>query len=147
LLGRSNEQPSNPATMNIELIRADITSLKIDAIVNPRPSGGEVGTATVSSGGNVLCKFVITTIVPSPGEPDEERKLAEAIHAALHRAEELAVGSVAFPAIAGKAARVVLRTALEFRAHARSLQRVVFCAFSEEIYGEFGRALQELEQS
>ena len=31
------------------------------------------------------------------------------------------------------------------RAHARSLQRVVFCAFSEEIHREFGRALQELD--
>jgi O-acetyl-ADP-ribose deacetylase (regulator of RNase III) len=131
--------------MIIELIRADVTSLKIDAIVNPRPSGGEVGTASVSSGGNVLCKFVITAVVPRAGEEDEERKLREAIHAALHRAEELAVGSVAFPAIAGAAARVVLRAAIDFRAHARSLQRVVFCAFSEEIHGEFGRALQELD--
>ena len=91
--------------MVIELIRADVTSLKIDAIVNPRPTGGDVGTATVSSGGNVLCKFVITTVVPRVGEEGEERKLRDAIFAALHRAEELAVGSVAFPAFAGAAAR------------------------------------------
>ena len=131
--------------MIIELIRADITSMKIDAIVNPRPTGGEVGTATVSSGGNVLCKFVITAVVPRAGEEDEERKLRDAIWAALHRAEELAVATVAFPAFTGTATRVVLRAALDFRAHARSLQRVVFCAFSEEIHGEFGRVLQELD--
>ena len=131
--------------MNIELIRADITSLKIDAIVNPRTSGGDVGTATVTSGGNVLCKFVITTVVPRSGEEDEERKLRDAIWAALHRAEELAVASVAFPAMsAGGMAGVVLRAALDFRAHARSLQRVVFCAFSEQTYDEFGRLLEEL---
>ena len=133
--------------MVIELIRADVTSLKIDAIVNPRPTGGDVGTATVSSGGNVLCKFVINMIVPGPGEADEERKLRDAIWAALHRAEELAVASVAFPAIAGATMRVVLRAALDFRAHARSLQRVVFCAFSEETYAKFGRALEELDHS
>ena len=130
--------------MNIELLRADITSVKIDAIVNPRSSGGEVGTATVTSGGNVLCKFVITTVVPFPGEEDEERKLRDAIFAALHRAEELAVATVAFPAVAGAPARVVLRAALDFRAHARSLQRVIFCAFSPEIHSEFGRVLEEL---
>ena len=133
--------------MIIELIRADITSLKIDAIVNPRPTGGDVGTATVTSGGNVLCKFVITAIVPQPGEEDEARKLHEAIFAALHRAEELAVATVAFPAVAGAAAHGVLRAALDFRAHARSLQRVVFCAFSEEVHSQFGRVLQELDAS
>ena len=133
--------------MIIELIRADLTSLKIDAIVNPRPTGGDVGTATVSSGGNVLCKFVITAVVPRAGEDGEDRKLREAIFAALHRGEELAVASVAFPAFPGAAAHVVLRAALDFLAHARSLQRVVFCAFSEEMHGEFGRALQELDAS
>ena len=131
--------------MKIELIRADITSLKIDAIVNPRRTGGEVGTASVSSGGNVLCKFVITTVVPGAGEEDEERKLRDAIWAALHRAEELAVASVAFPAFGGAASHIVLRAALDFRGHARSLQRVVFCAFSEEVHEEFGRVLRELE--
>lgn len=131
--------------MKIELIRADLTSLKIDAIVNPRSSGGEVGTATATSGGNVLCKFVITAVVPRAGEPDEERKLNDAIWAALERAEELAVASVAFPAMGGSPARVVVRAALDFRAHARSLQRVVFCAFNKEAHLEFGRVLQELD--
>ena len=66
---------------------------------------------------------------------------------ALHRAEELAVATVAFPAMAGAATRVVVRAALDFRAHARSLQRVVFCAFNEETHREFGRVLQELDAS
>ena len=131
--------------MNIELIRADLTSLKIDAIVNPRSSGGPVGTATATSGGNVLCKFVITTVVPRPGDEDEVHKLRDAVWAALERAEELAVASVAFPAFAGAHASVVIRAAIDFRAHARSLQRVVFCAFSGEAHDEFARMLQELD--
>ena len=131
--------------MKLELIRADITSLKIDAIVNPRSSGGDVGTATVTSGGNVLCKFVITAVIPQPGEDDEERKLSDAIWAALHRAEELAVATVAFPAMGGAASRVVVRAALDFRAHARSLQRVVFCAFSPQAHAEFNAVLLELD--
>jgi O-acetyl-ADP-ribose deacetylase (regulator of RNase III) len=131
--------------VKLELIRADITSLKIDAIVNPRSSGGDVGTATVTSGGNVLCKFVITAVVPRPGDPDEERKLSDAIWAALQRAEELAVATVALPAMGGAAARVVVRAALDFRAHARSLQRVVFCAFSVQAHAELNAVLQELD--
>ena len=131
--------------MKIDLIRADITSIKIDAIVNPRTTGGEVGTASARSGGNVLCKFVITAIVPSPGEEDEESKLRDAVWAALHRAEELAVASVAFPATAGAASHIIIRAAVDFRAHARSLQHVVFCAFSEETHDEFYRMLREFD--
>jgi O-acetyl-ADP-ribose deacetylase (regulator of RNase III) len=134
--------------VKIELIRADQTSLKIDAIVNPRSSsGGNVGTATATSSGNVLCKFVITAIVPHAGEDDEERKLRDAVWSALERAEELAVASVAFPAIAGAPSRVVVRAALDFRAHARSLQRVVFCAFSRDAHADFARVLEELGAS
>jgi len=95
----------------------------------------------------VLCKFVITAVVPRPGEEDEERKLRDATWASLERAEELAVASVAFPALPGEAARVVLRAALDFRAHARSLQRVIFCAFNREAHAEFARVLEELEKS
>jgi O-acetyl-ADP-ribose deacetylase (regulator of RNase III) len=131
--------------VKIELIRADITSLKIDAIVNPRTTGGEVGTAVATSGGNVLCKFVITAIVPRAGEENEETKLRDAMWAALHRAEELAVASVALPAIGGAASHIIVRAAVDFRAHARSLQRVVFCAFSQEMHQEFGRVLRELD--
>ena len=40
--------------------------------------------------------------------------------------------------------RVLVATALDFRPHARSLQRVVFCAFSEQNYGELRLVLEEL---
>jgi hypothetical protein len=38
---------------------------------------------------------------------------------------------------------VLISTTLDFRPHARSLQRVVFCAFSEDAYGELRLALEE----
>ena len=131
--------------MKIELVRADLTSLKIDAIVNPRPWGSlPGGTATVTSGGNVLCKFIIHVPIPHNGGGDEDRKLRGAAWAALQRAEELAISSVAFPTLSGRA-HTMIRAALDFGAHARSLQRVVFCAFSEAIHAEFTRVLEELQ--
>src|ERR1051325_5443397 len=91
--------------MDIELLRADITSLKVDAIVNPTNpqlqhvggigrvlvrEGGEViqresaeigsvpvGEAVVTTGGNLLCKFVIHAVAPRMGEGDEQRKRSE----------------------------------------------------------------------
>jgi O-acetyl-ADP-ribose deacetylase len=145
--------------MQIDLLRADVTSLKVDAIINPTSTSKHVaeiaeqpvGHAFVTTGGNLLCKFVIHAIVPRHGDGDEDAKLRSALRAALKRAEELAIASVAMPPIpatfgfeAGRCARVLLSTALDFRPHARSLQRVVFCAFDEETHGELLRALAEL---
>lgn len=116
--------------MHIELLRTDVTSLRVDAITNPASASKvvaelgsvPVGHAVVTSGGNVLCKFVIH-----------------------------AIASVAMPPVPapfgfepGRCARVLISTALDFRPHARSLHRVVFCAFDEETYGEMRRAREEL---
>lgn len=146
--------------MNIELLRADVSSLKVDAIINPAsankpvPDFGPVtvGHAVVTSGGNVLCKFVIHAIVPREGEGDEDAKLRNAMWAALKRAEELAIASVAMPPVPanfgfppGHCSRVLITTAMDFRPHARSLQRVVFCAFSEDAYGQLKTVIEELK--
>ena len=145
--------------MDIELLRADVSSLKVDAIINPASASKPVadfgsvpvGHAVVTSGGNVLCKFVIHAIVPRNGDGDEDAKLRNAVWAALKRAEELAIASVAMPPVPSlfgfdpaRCWRVLVSTALDFRPHARSLQRVVFCAFSEPNFVELQTVLEEL---
>jgi O-acetyl-ADP-ribose deacetylase (regulator of RNase III) len=145
--------------MDIDLLRADVSSLKVDAIINPASANKPVadfgsvpvGHAVVTSGGNVLCKFVIHAIVPRLGDGDEDAKLRSALWAALKRAEELAIASVAMPPMPlsfgferAHCARVMVSTALDFRAHARSLQRVIFCAFDEVTHSELRRAIEEL---
>jgi O-acetyl-ADP-ribose deacetylase (regulator of RNase III) len=168
--------------MDIELLRADITSLKVDAIVNAaNPNlqhigglaheivreGGEViqdesrrigyapvGTAVATTGGNLLCRYVIHAIGPRMGEGDEDRKLRAATWAALMKAEELGVHSIAFPAMGSgvfgfpveRCARVMLATVLDFRPRAISIQRVVFCLFGQEPHATFTAVLQELEK-
>ena len=145
--------------MEIDLLRADVSSLKVDAIINPASASKPVadfgavpvGHAVVTTGGNVLCKFVIHAIVPRNGEGNEDAKLRSAIWAAFKRAEELAIASVALPPMPASfgfeishSARVMVATALEFRSHARSLQRVIFCAFDEGTHDELRRAVEEL---
>jgi O-acetyl-ADP-ribose deacetylase (regulator of RNase III) len=146
--------------MDIELLRADVSSLKVDAMVNPanpqllagyapRPS---VGEAIVTEGGNLFCKFIIHAVVPRVGEGNEETKLRAATWSSLQRAEELALASVAFPAMAAgvfgisyeRCARIMLGAAVDFRGQARSLRRVVFCLFGKDAYDDFDRVLREL---
>lgn len=147
--------------MHIQLLRADITSIKVDAIVNPASPHVQVagvgvlpvGSAAATPGGNLLVKFIIHAVVPRMGEGNEDAKLRAATQSALEKAEELAVASVGLPAMATGAfgftlercARVMLGTAIDFRKRARSLQRAVFCLFGAEPYAVFQRVLQELE--
>ena len=139
--------------MHIELLRADITSLKVDAMVNESAPGSvPVGQATVTTGGNLLCKFVIHASVPRPGEENGETKLRAATISALERAEELAISSVGIPMMGSHAltldrvATVMIQAALDFRSRARSLQRVVFCLFGADAWTAFDRVLRELDQ-
>jgi len=147
--------------MNIELLRADVTSIKVDALVYPSQSQhvdgiGEVppGSAVVTSAGNLLCKFVIHAIGPRTADEDRAQTLRKATTSALERAEDLAIASVAF--MASKSgmfgfpidfcAPVMLEATMAFRNRARSLQRVVYCLFGEESYENFRKALAEIER-
>jgi len=134
--------------MNIQLLRADTTSLKVDALVYPAESA--TAEPVVVSSGNFLCRFVIHVQVPKAGDGDEDLKLRNATTVALERAEQLAVASVGLPPIgtgipAERCARIMLSAALDFRARARSLQRAVFCLFGQAEYDTFDRVLKELQ--
>lgn len=114
---------------SIELAKADITTLSVDAIVNAanealqlgagvagaiRLRGGPkiqeecdaighcaTGEAVVTSGGHLRVRWVIHAVGPvwRGGESGEEVQLASAVLAALARAEEIGAKSVALPAI------------------------------------------------
>jgi O-acetyl-ADP-ribose deacetylase (regulator of RNase III) len=141
--------------MRIELLRVDINSLNVDAIVMPEnsPSSMPVGTAEITTGGNLLCRFVIHAAPPRMGEGDEETKLRNTTIAALQRAEELALESVALPPMSTgvlgftleKSARVMLAATIDFQSRARSLRRVIYCLFGQEPHDVFQRVLQELQ--
>jgi O-acetyl-ADP-ribose deacetylase (regulator of RNase III) len=113
----------------IELAKADITTLQVDAIVNAanealqlgtgvagaiRRAGGagiqeecdrigtcEVGQAVVTGAGDLPARWVVHAVGPvwRGGDLGEEMLLASAVRAALKRADELGARSVALPAI------------------------------------------------
>ncbi len=138
--------------MQIQLIRADITSLKLDAMASPSASAAisQNGRASVVSGGNLLARFVIEVAVPRGEEPDADAKLSAATHDALERADELAVATLGLPVLGKRSlgfstercARAMIHAALGFRSRARSLQRVIFCLFGAEEYGIFETVLK-----
>jgi O-acetyl-ADP-ribose deacetylase (regulator of RNase III) len=145
--------------MNIQLLRADIASLKVDALVAPaEPQAHEraadtAGRAVVVTGGNLLARFIIQVHVPNADEDDADAKLRSATLAAFERAEDLAIASIGLPAIATepfgfpieRCARVMLEATMQHRSRARSLQRAVFCLFGAEEYKVFERVLGELK--
>lgn len=139
--------------MDIQLLRADISSLKVDAIVAPSsPSTlAQNGRATVVTGGNLLARFVIEVPVPLGSDEDPDALLRAATRDALERADELAVATIGIPVLGKQAlglercAHAMLRATLDYRARARSLHRAIFCLFGAEEHAAFTRALGELD--
>ncbi len=111
----------------MDLIEGDVTTLEVDAIVNPanedlimggglsgqilekggesiqrecdRIGGTAVGTAVITGSGELPHKHVIHAVGPRMGEGDEDRKLSSAVRACLALADRHGLASVAVPAI------------------------------------------------
>mgnify|MGYP001487078333 CR=1 FL=1 len=166
------------AKRRLKLIRGDITTLTCDAIVNAansalqlgagvagaiRSKGGStiqqecdriggcpVGDAVITGAGELPCRYVIHAVGPRMGEGDEETKLASAAAAALQRACETGLISIALPAISTgifgfpleRAADILLQAAIDHLQGETSLTQVIFCLFSESDYAIFEQMLQ-----
>jgi O-acetyl-ADP-ribose deacetylase len=165
-------------TTTVETLKGDITLLTTDAIVNPanealvlgggvagaiarrggpsiqeecdRLGGTPVGTAVLTTGGQLPARHVIHAVGPRWGEGDEEQKLADATRAVLRIAEARGLRSVALPAIStgifgypiAEAARVMVGAVHEHLASAPStLERVVLCLFDDAAVSVFDEEL------
>jgi O-acetyl-ADP-ribose deacetylase len=105
--------------------------------------GCDTGQAKITKGHRLPAKHVIHAVGPvwKDGRADEEMLLASCYRTAFEIAREHGLTSIAFPAIstgvyafpADRAALIAVGTMVsEIAADAGSLQRVVFCCFSEE---------------
>ncbi len=156
----------------IELIKGDITKLKVDVIVNAANNsllgGGGVdgaihkaagpgllkeckklngcltGEAKITSGYNLLAKFVIHTVGPvwSGGNNHEEEQLACCYYNSLWIAENTKLKTIAFPNISTGvyrypkkiAARVAVKEVRDFIKNSIEIEKVIFVCFDDENY-------------
>jgi O-acetyl-ADP-ribose deacetylase (regulator of RNase III) len=163
---------------DLVLVDGDITELEVDAIVNPansalqlgggvagairrkggpkiqeecdRIGGTPVGTALITTGGNLKAKHVIHAVGPRLGEDDEDRKLRDATINSLKLADQHQLKSIAFPAIStgifgyplDRCADIMLSTTIDYVRGKTGLEKVIFCLWGEEAYTTFEKTLR-----
>lgn len=165
----------------LTLQKGDITLLKVDAIVNAANSsllggggvdgaihkaagpgllaecknlgGCPVGEAKVTSGYNLLAKFVIHTVGPvwHGGNDNEPALLKNCYHNSLEIAENLKLRTLAFPNISTGvyrfpkkyAAEIAINEVKQFIQKSKFLEEIFFVAFDEENYSIYSDLLIE----
>ena len=165
---------------DLVLVDGDITEQEVDAIVNPANSalqlgggvagairrkggpkiqeecdsigGTPVGTAVITTGGNLKAKHVIHAVGPRMGEGDEERKLQDATLSSLKLADQHKLKSIAFPAIStgifgypvDRCAEIMLSTTIDYVRGKTGLEKVVFCLWGDEAYQTFEKTITQM---
>ncbi len=118
------------------------------------PEGCPTGSAVVSGAGDLAARYVIHAVGPvwSGGNRSEADLLAAAYRRCLELAVDHDCRSIAFPSLStgaycyptDQAARVALRTVLDFLRETEEPLRVRFVLFDQGAYGAYAAALEEL---
>uniref|UniRef100_A0A7J2TKI9 Macro domain-containing protein n=1 Tax=Archaeoglobus fulgidus TaxID=2234 RepID=A0A7J2TKI9_ARCFL len=167
--------------VEIEVVHGDITKLEVDAIVNAanthlymgggvagaiKRAGGKeieeeavkkgpikIGEAVVTSAGKLKAKFVIHAPTMELDFKTDEKKVRAAMKAALKKAEELGITSIAFPAlgtgVGGLDKNLVAKIMVEeLRNHIESgtkLKKVILADINEEQVDAFRKEVEKLK--
>lgn len=112
------------------------------------------GQAVITTGGNLKAKHVIHTVGPvwHGGGKGEPETLASAYRESLKIATENGLKAISFPSIStgvyaypiDKAARVALRTVVDFLNQETSLKEVTFVLFDSHTFEAYSRVMEEL---
>ena len=114
--------------------------------------GCAVGEAKLTRGYRLPARYVIHTVGPvwHGGGRGEAGKLASCYRESLALAVQHGVRSIAFPAIScgvygypvDQATAIAVRETRAFLESADSIERVIFCAFGEEVFAAYTAAFQ-----
>jgi len=118
------------------------------------PEGCPTGSAVITGAGELPAKHVIHAVGPvwRGGEKGESEQLAGAYRRSLELAAENDCRSVAFPSLStgayrypmDRAARVALKTVIDFMREHEQPELVRFVLFDEGAYGAYAAALEEI---
>jgi len=118
--------------------------------------GCPTGQARITKGYRLPAKFVIHAVGPRyrDGKHGEPQLLAGCYSESLRLAVANGVRSIAFPAIScgiygypiPDAARIAVRTVTDFLVGEKSIGRVVFACFGNDVLGAYQAALRETVQ-
>lgn len=162
----------------LEIYERDIAWMEVDAIVNPitpdlilgegisgaiarmggpqiqeeldRIGDSSVGSAVITTGGELRAKYVIHAVAPRMGEGDEEEKLRGATVNCLTLAEERGFRTMAFPAISAgrfgfpldRSASIMLSVVIAYLKGDTRLEKVTFCVFGKDNFLVFNKEMQ-----
>ncbi len=98
-----------------------------------------VGSAAITTGGNLKAPFVIHAVGPRMGEGNEDEKLRMATANCLRLADSEGIRTISFPAIStgifgypiGRCAEVMLQAVHQYCEGETRIQEVHFCLFDE----------------
>lgn len=167
----------------IRLIKGDITDQNVDVVVNPANSylkhgggvagaivrkGGKiiqtesdkigfvpVGSAVITTSGELPCQAIIHTVGPKMGEGNEDIKLSKSIHSSLSLASENSYKSISIPAISSgifgfpkdRCANILLDESIKFLQNNKtSLQTIEFCIIDNETLFHFKMKFKKLKK-
>lgn len=110
--------------------------------------GGEVtvGSVAITSGGNLLARYVIHAVGPRMGEGNEDEKLKKATLSCLKMADKHNLKSIAFPAIStgifgypmDRCAKIMLKTVFNYIQEENThIEKILFCLWGQEALGVF----------
>jgi len=112
----------------------------------------EAGEAVITTGGNLLARFVIHTVGPvwQGGNSNEDKLLENAYSNSLQLALENEVETIAFPNISTgiygfpkeRAAEIAIKTVTKFLSENEQIKQVYFVCFDQENYELYTAALK-----
>lgn len=120
------------------------TILKECQKIRNKQGGCKVGEAVITSGGNLLCEYVIHAVGPkwNKGKSNEEELLLSAYLSSLRLCLKYDIRTIAFPNISTgifgfpkeKAAQIAFKAIKQFQETPNKIDEIIFVCFDDENY-------------